>query len=744
MTAGAQARTELLSALSSVAPRETRGGLALVLDPSLSGPLGLVAEVREFREHGVEKIYHLLPEPLNTDCSSVVYVVRPHLRLAEQVAAQIRSAERKKDAKKDDSPRQYTLFFVPRRSMACEKVLADEGVHSLLSVRELALPLFVLEEDVLSLEYPQSFRECFHDDDRSALHACATSLARLQAHFGHFPVIRGKGECAQSVMRTLEQLSKGLDDADAPPVPTPALPQSAAPEHGAEAATIEPEVALAASAVAACVARHAAAAATAAANGSNAGGDDSGVGSGGSSSSGSAGTGGGGGGASTGGRRGALGGVSGAGAPAISEVLLLDRTVDLVTPMCTELTYEGLIHQVFGIAHGYVDLDPDILSEERGGKPAAGGSGGGAAAGKATKRELNNNDALYATIRNLNFGELGPLLNKLARGVSDGYEERHKAQTVTQIRDYMKKLSRLQQEHKSLSTHIALAERIQRVTREESFHRRLECEQDGLANATCSADSEAYIEDMAAAGEPLPSVLRLLCLLSLISNGLRPKALAAMQAELTHAYGFDKLALTWPVLSRLGMLKKQEGRSNWPALRKALGLLVEGMPEHEYPEDAPDIAYAYAGYAPLSVRLVHAMVAQSSNLDDVMKLLPGPYFSHSTPRSTAGGGGDGGRGGGGGGGATQRGDLELSTAAMGIDVSDSAATSAAAPAAPVTLVFFLGGCTYSEIAALRWLGRNGTPRRNYIVATTHICTGDTLLEGLVATCDNHLEATDGA
>ena len=81
---------------------------------------------------------------------------------------------------------------------------------------------------------------------------------------------------------------------------------------------------------------------------------------------------------------------------------------------------------------------------------------------------------------------------------------------------------------------------------------------------------------------------------------------------------------------------------------------------------------------------------------------------------------------------------------MGIDVSDSAATSAAAPAAPVTLVFFLGGCTYSEIAALRWLGRNGTPRRNYIVATTHICTGDTLLEGLVATCDNHLEATDGA
>ena len=96
-----------------------------------------------------------------------------------------------------------------------------------------------------------------------------------------------------------------------------------------------------------------------------------------------------------------------------------------------------------------------------------------------------------------------PLLPLLLTGVSDGYEERHQAQSVTQIRDYMKKLQKLQQEHKSLSTHVALAERIQRVTKEASFHRRLECEQEALSNATCSAESEALIEDMAAMGEPV-------------------------------------------------------------------------------------------------------------------------------------------------------------------------------------------------------------------------------------------------
>ncbi len=39
-----------------------------------------------------------------------------------------------------------------------------------------------------------------------------------------------------------------------------------------------------------------------------------------------------------------------------------------VTPLCTELTYEGLLHHVFGISHGYVDLEPDVLGGQPGGR----------------------------------------------------------------------------------------------------------------------------------------------------------------------------------------------------------------------------------------------------------------------------------------------------------------------------------------------------------------------------------------
>lgn len=42
--------------------------------------------------------------------------------------------------------------------------------------------------------------------------------------------------------------------------------------------------------------------------------------------------------------------------PEISELILIDREVDLITPMLTQLTYSGLIDDVFAIKNGFVNL----------------------------------------------------------------------------------------------------------------------------------------------------------------------------------------------------------------------------------------------------------------------------------------------------------------------------------------------------------------------------------------------------
>jgi len=83
--------------------------------------------------------------------------------------------------KKENAKKDYNLFFVPRRTMICEKILEEEGVyggmilfflshlfpsnilpsHLELQFGEFNLDLIPFDDDVLSLELETSFRELY-------------------------------------------------------------------------------------------------------------------------------------------------------------------------------------------------------------------------------------------------------------------------------------------------------------------------------------------------------------------------------------------------------------------------------------------------------------------------------------------------------------------------------------------------------------------------------------------------------
>ncbi len=60
----------------------------------------------------------------------------------------------------------------------------------------------------------------------------------------------------------------------------------------------------------------------------------------------------------------------------------------------------------------------------------------------------------------------------------------------------------------------------------------------------------------------------------------------------------------------------QDGRSNFLALRKAFNLIVEDTKD----VDAMDISYVYAGYAPLSIRIVQNLTKPGglARIDEVL------------------------------------------------------------------------------------------------------------------------------
>src|SRR3954452_24764197 len=45
----------------------------------------------------------------------------------------------------------------------------------------------------------------------------------------------------------------------------------------------------------------------------------------------------------------------------IDSLIIIDRSVDLITPLCTQLTYEGLIDEVFGIRASHVEVDSSLI-----------------------------------------------------------------------------------------------------------------------------------------------------------------------------------------------------------------------------------------------------------------------------------------------------------------------------------------------------------------------------------------------
>lgn len=80
------------------------------------------------------------------------------------------------------------MIFVPRRSVTCEKTLKELGVNvadeSMIRLSEFPLDCVTVEQDVLSMEWPNSFRELAIERDYTCLFHAARAIMYLQSVFG--------------------------------------------------------------------------------------------------------------------------------------------------------------------------------------------------------------------------------------------------------------------------------------------------------------------------------------------------------------------------------------------------------------------------------------------------------------------------------------------------------------------------------------------------------------------------------
>ncbi|KAJ7150254.1 Sec1-like protein, partial [Mycena filopes] len=442
----------------------------------------------------------------------------------------------------------------------------------------------------------------------------------------------------------------------------------------------------------------------------------------------------------------------------IDSLIVLDRRVDMITPLLTQLTYEGLIDELIGIKNSHVELPVSLLTPPQPMGAAASGSTAPAPATPTTLKKVEakkkhhlttSTDPLFVELRDLNFSSVGKRLNKVARRLEEDYKGRHQAKTVAQLRDFVGKLGGLQTDHQSLRLHTGLSELLVPLLQTEQFNKTLEIQQNLLASYEVPAQITA-IEDLLAQGADIQTILRLLCLASITAGGIKLKSLENLKREVLQAYGYNHLPLLLSLAAPpLGVLLPNplppalaaDPRAKYPfaPLRKALRLLIDDSPE-ALDEVENDISFVYSGYAPISVRLVQCVAQKGGVLSNPAEKekerdkaadgkAPGSSIKAQAHPIAGWRGFE---------------DLVATIPGETVDIVQNGSSGGKAVAAPMasllrpmhkpttTVVFFLGGCTYTEIAALRWVGRQNRGRK-FLIATTGIINGNSLFESISGT-----------
>jgi Sec1 family len=352
-------------------------------------------------------------------------------------------------------------------------------------------------------------------------------------------------------------------------------------------------------------------------------------------------------------------------------LVVLDRNVDVVTPLLTQWTYEGLLDEAVGLLRGNVmDVGVDeFVSEDAadmlGAESPDDGSFGGRVEKKTSgagysrrvqKRLRREGDPIFGQLRDLNYWAAARLLGSVASSVQAYYDARPGRDTaeIGQVKDYVRGLREVKSEHRSAAVHTAIAAEVSARTFEQAaFKRRFELEREMLEGNSASG-RRVLVHDAISRNEPLADVLRLFCLWSLTSGGVDAEAFDFLRREIVGTYSLSVLPLLGN-LERAGLATRSarignsggmpwnpfkfggggdDGSSSpssekdirsgpvagspaqpssvvgysWQFVRAAMHLMTNFDPETF---DSGGISGPYSGYVPLTVRLTEAGVSSA-------------------------------------------------------------------------------------------------------------------------------------
>lgn len=299
-----------------------------------------------------------------------------------------------------------------------------------------------------------------------------------------------------------------------------------------------------------------------------------------------------------------------------THLIMVDRDVDLVTPLCSQVTYEGLIDDTLGVNCGYVQLGPEVTNLQ-----------------KSTKVLLSSKDKLFQEIRDRHFSNLSTFLSSKAKELRQGYEKQKTLDLPGTKVFIQNELKGLMSQHNSLSIHVAASEYISKKKIKGEIDLLLRAEH-SLLEGIDIKDSVTYLEEMMNRQTDMCKCLNLLCLLSVTEGGLSTTTYESLVLQFLQSYGYPHLA-SISNLKRVGLLTElvpqniinrvvsfnPQGAYRTVARRMNL---IPRSPELINLKSPNDMSYVFSGaYSPLMCKIIEQILVQEGvqGLEEVFRLL---------------------------------------------------------------------------------------------------------------------------
>lgn len=292
-----------------------------------------------------------------------------------------------------------------------------------------------------------------------------------------------------------------------------------------------------------------------------------------------------------------------------TDLIVIEREIDPITPLLTELTYLGILNDFF-------QFDDNGKVKDKNG----------------TLNNFTNDDEIWNQLKFMNFGAMGPKLNKMAKDLQAKYDTRHDAETVGEIKTFVDSLGSLQQEQKILKTHTTLSSEIlEEVENNGSleFNKILELEQDILLdNLGASIAIERILNLLYEGQVSYGPLIQLISLLSLCKNGLKDNEFENIKKEFIDTFGIE-ICFHLESLTRQGLftskslitqLQKEQNVTILKKEYKYASKWLYTIPDEEDDRTHPhariqdskmmnplEPTFAYCGVAPLSIRLIQSL-----------------------------------------------------------------------------------------------------------------------------------------